>query len=414
MTADLTEIGRDGRGLLWRPHLLTDAMEACGADALAREPVLLKRGDPAITPFKVSSDGEGLSWKWGQWKKLQIAGGRGDARTYLAAQRPSVKWADLPPGDTFELTFYAADDEARGVVMVEMPRTVAFGRDVKFVQRGRDVVVNLLNRVERGERVHVEVLEPGQTLNAALGQGAIRRGVITFRPGETAVRLPLTPFTIIAAVRHLGGRRELLGYVSYNGSDPVVEPNLSLAMDAKLLEKVRGWVGEGKGAPQPQESEYQPTPEEWPDNWPQTSRARLARLAEQAVARLGLSAAEAGRLLCNHPAGLARLVVLAVCGYKHPSAEQGVRGLDEGSFQAALGSLTPHLAAALPSLASPDEKSWAVRHAHSPCLEGAAAWVGGQGVPALRRALHLLEIRADAVAAWERRSRRRAAETASP
>lgn len=411
MTADLTEIGKDGRAILWRPHPLTDAMEAHGAGAFAREPVLLRRGDPAAAPFKVATDGDGLSWKWGAWKKLRIADGRGGARTYSAAERPAASWADLPAGDSFELTFYDAGDKARGAVKIEMPRAAAFGRDVKFVQRGGAVVVSLLSRVERA-RVYVEVLEPGQTRDAALGQEALRRGLVHFPQGETAVRVALTPFTIIAAVRNVGGRRELLGYVSYNGTDPVAGPNLSLAMDAELLEKVRGWVGEEAGAPR-QDTGYELPPEEWLDNWPEASRSRLARLAEQAAARLSLSTPDAGRLLRDYPAGLARLLALAICGYTHPSVEQGVRALNKGSFHEALGTLTPHLAAALSSLTSPEEKNWAVRHARHLCLEGAAAWAGGQGEPALNRALHLLEIRADAVAAWEVRSRRGAAEPVS-
>lgn len=409
MTANLTEIGLDGRAILWRPHLLTDVLEALGAEALGREPVLLGRGDAAAAPFKVMTDAEGLSWNWGRWKKLRVADGRGVAQTYPAPQRPSVRWADLPVSDAFELTFYGADDAPGGVVKVEMPSAAAFGRDVKFVQRGGVVVVRLLKRVESA-RVHVEVLEPGQTLDVALGQGAIKRSVVPFRPDETDLRVPLLPFTIIAAVKLLGGRRELLGYVSYNGSEPVAEPNLSLAMDAELLKKVRGWVGEVEGA----QREGKLTPEEWLDNWPQASRAGLFRLAEQAVAHLGLGAAEAKRLLCEHPAGLARFLALVACGYARTDAVQGVRELDGGSFEAALGALAPHLTAALPSLASPDEKSWAVAHAHNRCLEEAAAWAGGQGEDALNRALRLLEIRAAAVAAWEARSRRRAAETASP
>jgi hypothetical protein len=402
MTSNLVEIGQDGCAILWQPHLLTDVMRARANDALALEPVMLPPGDEAAAPFKVVNNSAALSWHWGGWKMVEFvavgAGQTGHARKLLPPQRSQVEWRELPDCDAVELTFYDADG-ARGVVKVEASRVATFGREVEFTQpRGGVVGVRLLNQPD-GESTLVERMIPGQE------EGFRVRRPISFRPGETFLRVPVAElgWGILAVVRRRRGRRQLLAYAHYDGEKNCVSlPDVSLPLDVAELQRLRRWFGEDTRGGRAQRPDELPL-EDWLDNWPGGGRSRLSHLAAQARARLGLNDEGIGQLLRSSPTGLARYLALALCGYATRSPARDIRQLDEGSFQAALSALSPQLAVALSELSAPEEKGWAVTHAHSPCLGEAVGWADGQGLDALERALHLFEKRAEAIAAWSAR-----------
>jgi hypothetical protein len=404
MKLHLIEISQDGCAVLWQPHLLTDVMRARATDDLALEPVLLPPGDAATAPFKVANSGSALSWQWGDWKAVELvavqAGEASRARKVLPPQPPLVEWRDLPSCDAVEMTFYDAGD-TRGVVKVEASRVAVFGREVEFTQpRGGIVGVRLLDSV-KGDGTQVERLIPSQE------EGFRFRRASSFRPGENFLRVPVADlgWGILAVVRRRRGRLLLLAYVHYDGEKNRVSlPDVSSRLGAAELQRLRRWFGEDtRGGRERGPEEL--TLEDWLDNWPGGARGRFERLVSHARARLGLDAEGAGRLLRACPTGLARYLALTLCGHVARNAEQDIRRLDEGSFQAALGALSPRLAAALAELSVPEEKGWAVAHSHSPCLSDAVAWAGGQGTGALGRALHLFEKRGEAAADWAARAR---------
>jgi len=399
----LVEIGKDGQCLFWQPHLLTEALAESRPphDDLALEPSPNPAGVSADL-FNVRSDHAAISWSWGHWSRVEIraeAGeGAGAALAYANSQPPSVGWKELPSSGAVELTFYVADGAAAGCVKVEAPDAAGFGRDVEFsgARRG-EVFVTLLNSKSTAG-VTVERRTVGQ-----LKEYPLKGEPVPFGSGQTRVCVPLPYyfFGIIAVVRNAGGRRRLLGYAQYNGRE-VTLPDLSEGLAAEELTDLRRCVERetGGGPPRPQR---EATADEWLENWPSVSRKRLGRLLEQARRRAGLAERDAYKVLRAHPAGLLRYLALSYLGYKSRSPERLIRQLDGSSFQAALNAALPGLGRALLQLGAPAEKGWAVRHAENTNVAEAAASAAGQGVSALERALHLLDVRSEARALWEAR-----------
>ena len=244
MTPHHIEIGKDGCAFIWEPHPLTDVVRAGGADALALDPMFCAQGAAATAPFKVAGGEAALSWNWGGWKAVELAavraGRRVSARKFLPPQPPEIEWRGLPACDAVELTFSDAEG-ARGVVKVEAPRVVVFGRDVEFAQPKRGVVgIRLLNRLD-GEGVVVERLIPGQK------GGFRRRQPTAFGPREPFANVPVFDFGwgVLAVVSHRRGQRRLLAYAHYYGEKSRVYPQKETGADAEMLQRLRRWLGEG-------------------------------------------------------------------------------------------------------------------------------------------------------------------------
>lgn len=411
MTCPRIDVGKDRHVILWQRHLLTDVLMARGASVPTCEPVLCPPEDPAAAMFKVLADERRVAWDWGAWKSLEITaindGQRYAPLKFFPPQLPEVGWDGLPACDAAELAFYDAGNQHQpcGAVKVGAPGLSNFGRDVSFQQpHHHAVVVKLSNKID-GANAVVRMLEPSMTVPGR-GQTARTRNVIGFARGTTELRLNIDRWAgIIAVVNLRPGHPRLLGYVNYNG-ERMMKPNLYSALGAAELRNVRRWVGEAAedGA---WRKRQEVTLEEWLDDWPERTKADLGEIARQARVRLNMNPLSVARLLPACPAGLSRYLALSLYGYTAQSPEQSIRRLNEGSFEAALGTLLPRLSSTLTILASPEEQGWAIGHANNPWLEAAAEWAAGEGEGGLSRALHLLEKRAEAVDAWEARSRRR-------
>jgi hypothetical protein len=94
---------------------------------------------------------------------------------------------------------------------------------------------------------------------------------------------------------------------------------------------------------------------------------------------------------------------LIQCGFESLDPRKLIKRLNHNSFQKALNSAVPALGAALAALRTPEEKIWAIQNARNPNLQEAVNEAKNEGVPALRRALHLADKRAEAIAAWQSR-----------
>lgn len=397
------EIGEDGQSILWQRHLLTDVMESSRLDALTLEPLLNAAGTGSEM-FKVEIGDSSVGWQWGRWSRVEIragdAGEAGPPQSYSPPHPTSLGWGELPVASAVELTFYGTDGLDAGCVKVAVPVTAAFGRGLVFTQpRGGNVEVRLPDARDSATcSVERLMLAPGEEFRP-------KGSPIVFRQGESQARVPvdLSFFGIIALIRTRRGQRKLLGYATYNGTKTSL-PNLNRDEDARLFQRLRRWIEGGAHNARPQ-AHTATTNEEWLDNWPSNSRKRLRDLYEQAQRHLGVSGDGAYKVLREYPTGLARYLTLFHCGYKSSSsgAEKIIPPLDGGSFQAALKGVLPHLEGALSGLTAIEEKVWAIRHAENPNLAEAAAYAAGQGVSALQRALHLLEKRSQACAAWEAR-----------
>jgi hypothetical protein len=404
----LVEISTSGQTILWQPHLLTDVVQSRQMDDLTLEPILNPTGVSGAALFKVESHETSVKWAWGQWKRVEIradqVNGLSAPLNYVQPPRPSVKgnevkWNELPAASAVELTFYGADEVAGGHVRIEVPDTATFGRDVEFVQpRGGMILVRLLN-AEGAAGLSVERLRLWDREEFRL-----KGDPIAFRSGESHLSVPVSSdfFGIIAVVRNRHQRRSLIGYAHYDG-ERMILPNLSQSIDATEFQKVRRWIEGDARRSQQQRRHQDMTAEEWFDSWPLNSRKRLRHLSDQARRRFNLMGDEAHKMLRVYPTGLLRYLALAHCGYTSSSAEKMIRLLNESSFQSALNTALPNLGGALAHLKSLEEKIWSVRHADNPNLVDAIAWAGNQGMAALERALHLLDKRSEARAAWEAR-----------
>lgn len=407
----LLEIGKDGQCILWQPHLLTAALATSQSDALlALEPVLNPAGVSGEAAFGGENNETSVRWDWAGWQRVEIraeqANGLSAPLNYVQPQRPVVGWNELPAASAVELTFYSAEGVAGGCVKIEVPDTATFGRDVEFGQpRGGTIIVRLLNsRDSMG--LSVEMLRLGQREGFKL-----KGSPLAFSPGQSQLSIPVPNdfFGIVAIVKNRHQRRHLIGYARYNGRKPI-PPDLRQTRDAKEFQKIRRWI-EGDDRSSPQRLHQEVATEEWLDNWPLNSRTRFRYLAEQARLHIGLTEDVAYKALRAHPTGLLRYLALFHCGYTSSSPEKIVRLLNEGSFAASLNTALPNLGSALAYLQTPEEILWAVRQADNPHVAEAATWAGGQGVAALERALHLLDKRSEARAAWK--ARQAAAQTVS-
>jgi hypothetical protein len=398
----LIEIGTSGQAILWQPHLLTDVMESRQLDDLTLEPILNPAGVSGAALFKVESKETSIKWAWGHWKRVEIradqVNGLSAPLNYVQPQRPMIRWSELPASSAVELTFYGADEVAGGRVRIEVPDTATFGRDVEFRQLRRGTILVRLLNAKDSAGLSVERLKLGQS-----DEYKMRGSPIAFRQGESHLNVPVPGdfFGIIAVIRSRHQRRSLIGYAQYDGEKAIL-PNLSQPIDAEEFQKVRRWI-EGDARSNQRRLHQDMAAEEWLDNWPLNSRKRLRHLSDQARRRFNLTVDDEHKELRAYPTGLLRYLALAHCGYASSSRERIIRLLNEGSFQAALDAVLPNLGGALAHLKSLEEKVWSVRHADNPNLVDAVTWAGNQGVAALERALHLLDKRSEARAAWEAR-----------
>lgn len=415
----LVEIGKDGRRIVWQPHLLTEALAVAHPphNELSLEP-LPGPADGSASLFNVKSEGGAINWSWGPWARVEVraetAEGRPTgARTYTTPQPPSVSWQELPASAAVEVTFYDADGDAAGCVKVEVPDAAGFGRDVDFSgPHGNAVLVTLRNsRSDAGIAVECRVV--GQR-RGQLKEYPLRGNPVRFAPGQTRVSVPIPSYFagIIAVTRDAGGRRQLLAYRHFDDYRRLVLPDLSRALGVEELNDLRHWVEKEAGDVGPARPRRELTAEEWLANWPSDSQRRLMRLIEQAQRCADLSEEDAYMFLRMYPAGLLRFLALVCLGYESRSPAWLIRRLDGGSFQAALDATFPGLGAALPQLVAPAERAWAVVHADNANVAEAAAEAAGRGVNMLKRALHLLDVRAAAHASWE--ARRHAHDTTLP
>lgn len=371
------ELGRERQLLEWRPHFLSDAMRARRHEDLALEAVLHPAGGHPARSLDFSQDGGGISWEWQHWQRVETglrgANGNQVALTRRRGESARINWRDLPLCHAIELTPYGEGDAAGVTVSVERP-TLLQGELIEFDGNSRRVRVRLHNHAHP-QGVFVQLLTP--TLNEVLRDKSFRFNQSGF------VDVP-ADWGYVAIVRRLGARRYLLDYRAVKEGGTCSEV-ADAAVKQSILRALNAW---------PPAEPLQA----WLEQWPDRSRSGLGRLYEQALASLP-SAAAAAQALRYTPTGLLRLLVLKRLGFTPwPSADQGIQQLNVGTFEEALATVDPRLAAALLKLDGPEEKAWALSQAAAgraapEVFEEVFEWAGGHGVSALETALALTELR---------------------
>lgn len=388
------EINKSRQTLVWRPHLLTDVMESKSLKELALEPVL-DRPDTKRARIEISSDEISLRWDWGIWNRVEISVANAKVSafslTYAKSESSEVDWQQLPAGRDVELTFHGSNGSI-GRAKVQVPDTANFGRDVVFGSPSNGFVVLQVGKETSCSSVVAHWLQPDME-NQYRPKGA----PVVFPVGQlrATLAIPNNFFGILAVIAKQNNTRKLIAAADYkdNGSlVPHKSDNAHLRMLRRFLHD-SGWT------------EFVETEKasihDWLNSWPTDSQHRLGDIYNFALEHFATT--EADDLLRHYPTGLLRYLALVRCGFKSSDAQRLIRQLNNVDFKTSLKFVLPALGGALEVLSSPVEREWAIQHSGHAGLHEAAAEAANHGTKALARALHLVEKRHEAIAAWQLR-----------
>ena len=390
------EINKDQQSLLWRRHLLTEVMKTMHVHDLTLEPVL-NPPEAEDARVKIEKGHASMKWEWGNWTRVDISVNHLDkatvVRSYAIFQPPEAKWRDLPAVSELDVRF-RNDNGTTACARMQVPELTNFGRDVEFGRWIQGSVQVRLARPVAAARVEVELLRLGQH-----GTFKLKGNPKAFAVGERQLDIPVPDdfFGIIAVVAKQHKSERLIAAADFNDHGEVIPQSI---VNDKLQEVIDSRYSI-TSKPKP------PSLEEWLRSWPSFSHQRLTalyELARQHFSRRQLTLDDED--LKAHPTGLLRYLTLIQCGFESLDPRKLIGRLNHNSFQKALNSAVPALGAAIAALRTPEEKIWAIQNARNPNLQEAVNEAKNEGVPALRRALHLADKRAEAIAA--RQSRRTA------
>lgn len=402
MTSSLIEIGKNGRSIIWQPHLLTPAIRSLGLDDLLLEPGT----DPTeVRAFVTENNGTSISWKWNAARRVEIFSTRNNnsaLKTLYSNETPEISWNEVSRADDLELNFFG-ETTRLACIRLEVPELAHFGKGVEFGELlGGAVEVRLLNETDSTAfAIRLLGLRPNDMYREF---AAPRR----FSPGESRLRVPIPPdfYGLIVVVKSVIGRGQVVAYADFNPARRKPMPqNPRHGMSEQQFEKVRRWI-EQAGDVGGHMAGVQ-TIDTFLDNWPAGARGRFRRIYELTRERLQWTETEILNALNRSLPGLFRYLVLVSCEYAASFPRETVSQLNASSFESALHRWRPELMNVLTTLTLPAEQVWAVSHADDQDLPAAAAAAGGQGLPALNRALYLLNKRREAMAAWEARTQAR-------
>lgn len=379
--------------MLWRRHLLTEVMKTMQVHDLTLEPVL-NPPEAEDARVRIEKSNTSIKWEWGNWTRVDITVNQSEqvtvVRSYAVFQPPEAKWRDLPVVNEVEVRF-RNDNGTTACAVLQVPELTNFGRDVEFGGWIQGSVQIRLSQPVADARVEVELLRPGQH-----GTFKLKGDPKAFPAGERQldILVPDDFFGIIAVVAKQHRSERLIAAADFNDYGEVVPQSI---VNDRLQEVIdRRYSLAAKPKP--------PSLEEWLRSWPSYSHHRLAALYD--LIRQHFSKRQFildDEYLKAHPTGLLRYLTLIQCGFDSPDPKKLIRRLNHNSFQKALNSAVPALGAAMTALRTPEEKIWAIQNARNPNLQEAVNEAKNEGVPALRRALHLADKRAEAIAAWQSR-----------
>jgi hypothetical protein len=388
------ELNKNRQALAWRLHLLTKVAESRNLTDLLLEPIL-DPPDLKKARVEITTDETALRWNWGSWNRVEISIANANpstfSRSYVKSQPSEINWQQRPAGSEIELTFHGANGLA-GRAKVQVPDEANFGRDVNLSSPIKLIVTVQIAKEGLCSSIVVYLLQLDQQ-NQFRPKGA----PIAFAAGQSnaTFNLPSDFAGIVAVVATQNNTRKLIGAADYKDNDKLV-PHRSDSDHLRVLRRflqANGLIG--------REETKNASIEDWLKSWPSDSQRRLRYLHNSA--REHFAPADADDLLRNHPTGLFRYLVLLGWGFKSPDAQTLVRQLNNIDFKAALRLAAPALGATLEVLSSPAERIWAIQHAAHKYLLEAATEAANHGTGALARALHLVEKRHEAIAAWQSR-----------
>ena len=383
------EIGKNGKTVCWKSHILTAATRSLGQPAFEFEPCAC----PAeASAFVTLNTGSSITWNWVATKRVEVVSAENQKTiaTFYPNQVPELTWKLVPENDDLELTFFG-ENEALACVKLEPPDAAHFGKSVHFGPiRNGHVTLRLL-----------QVSQPDAFAVQLLGfkhEGYRRVATFRFPKGQPQLQVPISRdfFGFVAVVKTVASHRQLVAYADCDGDlGRVAAQTPENGMNDREFQKLRSAIVE---TTQPN-GEDNLSINEWLNNWPSGTKDRFRNIYAKASESGEFVAAEIVDLLTRFPLGLFRYLTLVGCGFRSSSPRQMIAVLNEGQFDAALRSTLPQLAGALGSLTAPEEQVWAVSHAANQDLAAAATATAGQGLSALNRILHLLNQRRAAVRA---------------
>lgn len=386
------EINKNRQALVWRSHLLSEVAESRHLTDLLLEPVIdppdLKRAKVEIT-----TDETVLRWNWGSWNRVEIstANAKHSMFTYVKPQPSEINWQQLLAGSDIELTFHGTNG-VTARAKVQVPDEANFGRDVKFDDRLKGIVpVMVANEASYSSIVaHWFLLDMQGTFRP-------KGSPVVFPAGKSNATLfiPNDFEGILAVLATQNNTRKLIGAADckeYGRVKPHPRDDDHVRVLRRFL-RASGLID--------REEIANAGIEEWLKTWPTDSQRRLRELHKSA--REHFTLADANDLLRHHPTGLSRYLLLLRCGFKAPDAQTLIRQLNHIDFKAALKSAAPALGAVFEVISLPAERIWAIQHADHNNLYEAAKEAANHGIGALARALHLIEKRHEAIAAWKSR-----------
>ncbi|HEX8370728.1 MAG TPA: hypothetical protein VF604_19440 [Pyrinomonadaceae bacterium] len=396
------EIGLDNQRLSWQEHLFSDVVREMGdLSDLISEPVFDHSGKSIFTIVPETE----VSWDWNDWEYAEkiVHYGKTQAAKSQVIKYPEKSSAQLngqaSAAISLEIVFYG-EQEQTGAVKQHLSDKY-YADNIGFEMRGNAIIVGVKGGLSTenliAEKYGKHGLQQKKKINAwKFG-------------GRPQVLIPAQPFgEFLVVVKQIGQKRKMLqckaiGVVGRNETG-WIKPTLDEVRELKAI--VEGAV-RADGLNQALSAKA-PDWDEWLDNWSRISQEKFLRLAQMAGRKLNLAEQEARRLTQHHPTGLCRALVLHAldCPYFRRGWWK-IEALDRDDFLTSVGSLKKGLVEILASMPTLEGKIWAIKEAENDCLPQAIRNVKDFRLPVLRRELHLLEKRRNAVR--DREGRRKAA-----
>jgi hypothetical protein len=381
----LIELSKDGLLIEWRKHLLSGVMEARHEEFLALEPALHDENHFASRRLKdVSSNEDGVSWRWGDWNKVKITPYCDGAEMGSIIRRPPakgfIKWKEIPFCDHIEITPVDKNGADGVTIRIDRPLLVT----AQFADFGKQEV--------GWKKVRVDLLNPSLHKRVSIqklqrdGRGFRSTGAPDSFNLQGKALVSVENFVgVIAVLLHVEqGARRLVDQAVYTGTGI-----MSLTSEEEII-AIREIVEHRTYDLSVSPSEG----EEWMSQWPQKSQQRLGYIFDQASRLIG--ATVASRLIRSNSAGLARLLVLRRCRFPFPQGmDRAIESLQQSSFLQAIRDMAPLLPSDFEHLMSL-EQEWVIGRATDGRIAEAVEWARGGGVASLDLALDLVATRREA------------------
>lgn len=378
------EIGIDNQELSWREHLFS---EMISEPELSLEPIFNNHGKSFFT---IVPDSE-VNWNWSDWEYAEkiLHYGGSKAKNFDVVKHhetPSAFLYDLTGAETLEIIF-RGEQEQTGAVKQRFTDKI-YEKHIKFEMQNEGVVVKIGGELST-ENLFIERYELHGTQNL--------RWVDTSKFYKAQYLIPKEPYAeYLVVIKHIGRRRKLLKCITFI-------PNELIRTSRDERKKLKAIVEGTQNNYRTGASETKSW-EEWIENWSHISREKFLKLVDLACRNLNLEKQEACEMVQHYPTGLNRALVLHFLGCPYIATKWwSIKSLNDGDFVTAVGNLKKGFAAMLAAMPTLEEKLWLIIEAENDCLGQAVKNVENLKLPTLRRELHLLVMRREAVRAREAR-----------